>query len=71
MGIMRAVGLPVAVANAVAEIRAISRVRLTRQGGRGAAREFAELLLKARGEWDDVVERYVNERSTPTLEVLR
>jgi 3-deoxy-D-manno-octulosonate 8-phosphate phosphatase (KDO 8-P phosphatase) len=71
MGIMRAVGLPVAVANAVAEIRAISRVRLTREGGRGAAREFAELLLKARGEWDGVVERYVSERSTPTLEVLR
>jgi 3-deoxy-D-manno-octulosonate 8-phosphate phosphatase (KDO 8-P phosphatase) len=71
MGIMRAVGLPVAVANAVAEIRAISRVRLTRQGGRGAAREFAELLLKARGDWDGVVERYVAERSTPTLEVLR
>ena len=71
MGIMRAVGLPVAVANAVAEIRAISRVRLTRQGGRGAVREFTELLLKARGEWDEVVERYVTERSTPTLEVLR
>jgi 3-deoxy-D-manno-octulosonate 8-phosphate phosphatase (KDO 8-P phosphatase) len=71
MGIMRAVGLPVAVANAVPEIRAISRVRLTRQGGRGAAREFAELLLKARGEWDEIVERYVAERSTPTLEVLR
>jgi 3-deoxy-D-manno-octulosonate 8-phosphate phosphatase (KDO 8-P phosphatase) len=71
MGIMRAVGLPVSVSNAVAEIRAISRVRLTRQGGRGAAREFAELLLKARGDWDDIVERYVAERSTPTLEVLR
>jgi 3-deoxy-D-manno-octulosonate 8-phosphate phosphatase (KDO 8-P phosphatase) len=71
MGIMRAVGLPVAVANAVAEIRAISRTRLTRSGGRGAVREFAELLLKARGEWDSVVERYVAERSTPTLEVLR
>jgi hypothetical protein len=34
-------------------------------------RECAELLLKARGEWDDIVERYVTERSAPTLEVLR
>jgi 3-deoxy-D-manno-octulosonate 8-phosphate phosphatase (KDO 8-P phosphatase) len=71
MGIMRAVALPVAVANAVPEIKAIARVCLTRSGGRGAAREFAELLLRARGEWDEIVERYVIERSTPTLEVLR
>jgi 3-deoxy-D-manno-octulosonate 8-phosphate phosphatase (KDO 8-P phosphatase) len=71
MGIMRAVALPVAVANAVLEIKAVARVSLTRNGGRGAAREFVELLLKARGEWDDIVERYVADRSTPTLEVLR
>jgi 3-deoxy-D-manno-octulosonate 8-phosphate phosphatase (KDO 8-P phosphatase) len=71
MGIMRAVALPVAVGNAVPEIKAIARVCLTRTGGRGAARELAELLLRARGEWDEIVERYVVERSTPTLEVLR
>lgn len=71
MGIMRAVGLPVAVANAVPEIKAVAQMCLTRSGGRGATREFAELLLKARGEWDEIVERYVTERSTPTLEVLR
>jgi 3-deoxy-D-manno-octulosonate 8-phosphate phosphatase (KDO 8-P phosphatase) len=71
MGILRAVGLPVAVANAVPEIKAIARVQLSKQGGRGAVREFAELLLKARGEWEEIVERYVAERSTPTLEVLR
>lgn len=71
MGIMRAVGLPVAVGNAVPEIKAIARVCLTRNGGRGAAREFAELLLRARGEWDEIVERYVADRSAPTLEVLR
>lgn len=71
LGIMRLVALPVAVDNAVSEIKAISRVCLTRGGGRGAVREFVELLLKARGEWDEIVERYVAERSTPTLEVLR
>jgi 3-deoxy-D-manno-octulosonate 8-phosphate phosphatase (KDO 8-P phosphatase) len=71
MGIMRMVGLPVAVANAVPEIKAISRLCLTRSGGRGATREFVEVLLKARGEWDEIVERYVADRSTPTLEVLR
>ncbi len=63
LGPMRAVGLPVAVANAAPEIMAACPVRLTRRGGNGAVREFVELLLKARGEWDEVVERYVATRS--------
>ncbi len=62
LAIMRTVGLPVAVGNAVPEIRALAALQLTRRGGRGAIREFAELLLRARGEWDAVVERYVAER---------
>jgi 3-deoxy-D-manno-octulosonate 8-phosphate phosphatase (KDO 8-P phosphatase) len=63
MAILRVVGLPVAVANAVTEVRDACRIRLTRSGGRGAVREFAELLLRARGDWDDLCERYVSERS--------
>jgi len=63
MGVLRAVALPVAVANAVPEVRDVCRVRLSRSGGRGAVREFAELLLKARGEWEELWERYVLERS--------
>jgi 3-deoxy-D-manno-octulosonate 8-phosphate phosphatase (KDO 8-P phosphatase) len=63
MAILRVVGLPVAVANAVAEVRDACRVRLTRPGGRGAVREFAELLLRGRGEWETLCERYVTERS--------
>ena len=59
VGALRAVGLPVAVGNATAEARAAARVHLVRHGGRGAVREFAELLLRARGEWDAVVEQYV------------
>ncbi len=54
---------PVAVGNAVPEIRAISTVRLEREGGRGAVREFTELLLKARGVPAVCGERYVAERS--------
>ena len=60
---LRVVGLPVAVGNAAPEVRRECRVRLRRDGGRGAVREFAELLLKLRGEWDEVTERYVRERS--------
>ena len=63
LAIMRRVALPVAVGNAIPEIRDVARVRLTKCGGRGAVREFVEILLRARGQWDDVVHRYVSERS--------
>ena len=63
MPIMRKVGLPVAVANATPEVRGVAKIRLTREGGRGAVREFAELLLKARGEWETTWNAYVDKRS--------
>jgi 3-deoxy-D-manno-octulosonate 8-phosphate phosphatase (KDO 8-P phosphatase) len=69
--VLRVVGLPVAVANAVPEIRALCSVQLTRNGGFGAVREFAELLLKARGDWERVVSDYLAERVDTKLEVLR
>ena len=69
LAVLRVVGLPVAVGNAVPEIAAGCAVRLTRGGGHGAVREFAELLLRARGEWDGVVEAYVAERSRTTAEL--
>ena len=65
LAVLRLVGLPVAVGNAVPEIARECKLTLTRAGGRGAIREFAELLLKARDQWDDVTERYVDERSLP------
>jgi 3-deoxy-D-manno-octulosonate 8-phosphate phosphatase (KDO 8-P phosphatase) len=71
LAILRRVALPVAVGNAVPEIRAACRIQLTRSGGRGAVREFAELLLRARGVWDEVVERYVAERSADETETVR
>ena len=67
--VLKVVGLPVAVANAVPEIRAISALRLTKAGGAGAVREFSELLLKARGEWKSVTDAYVAERSAPRARV--
>jgi 3-deoxy-D-manno-octulosonate 8-phosphate phosphatase (KDO 8-P phosphatase) len=61
--VMRLVGLSVAVANAVTEVRRESTLVLTREGGHGAVREFAEELLRARGEWDDLWHAYVAGRS--------
>jgi len=34
-------------------------------------REFAELLLKARGQWDEVVERYVHGTTLSPVRVGR
>ena len=65
LAVLRLVGLPVAVGNAVPEIQRACAVTLSRGGGRGAVREFAEMLLRARGQWDLVTERYVAERSLP------
>lgn len=60
---LRRVGLPAAVANAVDEVKGAALWVGERRGGHGAAREFAEALLKARGEWADSVEAYVSARS--------
>jgi 3-deoxy-D-manno-octulosonate 8-phosphate phosphatase (KDO 8-P phosphatase) len=65
--LLRAVGLPVCVANAVPEVRRECRVHLTSHGGRGAVREFSELLLKARGAWDSAWQGYVAERSSSAM----
>jgi 3-deoxy-D-manno-octulosonate 8-phosphate phosphatase (KDO 8-P phosphatase) len=63
MALLRLVGLPAAVGNAVPEVRQICKVQLERHGGRGAVREFAERLLTARGEWERCWNEYVDERS--------
>ena len=68
MALLRLVGLPVAVGNAVPEIRAVCTHHLERKGGQGAVREFVEDFLKARGEWDVAWNRYVDERSRPKKE---
>ena len=60
--ILRRCGLPVAVANAVPEVRAVAAWTTRREGGRGAVREFAEALLRARGEWAAMVEDYLRDR---------
>ncbi len=56
--VMRRVGLPAAVANAVPEVRREALFTTRMDGGKGAVREFARRLLEARGEWDQLVEAY-------------
>ncbi len=65
--VLTRVGLPVAVRNAVEEVRVSAQFVTEAPGGRGAVREFAEVLLKARGEWQITVERYLRERGESVL----
>ncbi|NLF16108.1 MAG: HAD-IIIA family hydrolase [Lentisphaerae bacterium] len=56
--VLRRVGLAVAVADAAEEVRAVAHWVTAAPGGRGAVREVAERLLKARGVWSEVCRRY-------------
>jgi len=59
---MRRAALPVAVQNAIPEIKALAKWTTKGRGGEGAVREFAEELLKARGDWVRLVDEYVSKR---------
>ena len=48
-------GLSFAPADAVSEVREAVDCVLSRAGGRRAVRELIELLLKARGAWEEIV----------------
>ena len=56
--VLRAVGLPIAVPNAVPDVKAAARIVTKARGGQGAVRELAELLLKARGQWPGLLGQY-------------
>jgi 3-deoxy-D-manno-octulosonate 8-phosphate phosphatase (KDO 8-P phosphatase) len=49
------VGLAVAVADAVPEVRAAAHWVTTLPGGKGAVREVCDLLLKAQDKWEELV----------------
>ena len=58
MPVMRRVGLAIAVADAVDEIRECAHFVTNKPGGRGAAREAIELILKAQDKWSEALQRY-------------
>jgi len=59
--ILRKVGLPVAVSNAVHDVKQVARYVTEAAGGHGAVRELIEALFRARGEWPGILERYFTE----------
>jgi 3-deoxy-D-manno-octulosonate 8-phosphate phosphatase (KDO 8-P phosphatase) len=52
-------GLAIAVADAVPEVKAVCHVVAKTRGGHGAVRECVELILRAQGMWDGVIEAFV------------
>ena len=56
--VLKRVGLAGAPADAAAEVREVVDWVSTQGGGRGAVREFIELVLRARGQWDAIVKDF-------------
>ena len=56
--LLNRVGWPIAVADAQPEVLARAVTVTQRGGGRGAAREAVELLLRHNGTWEQVLRRY-------------
>jgi 3-deoxy-D-manno-octulosonate 8-phosphate phosphatase (KDO 8-P phosphatase) len=55
--ILERVGLAVAVANAVPEVKRRAHYVTRAAGGHGAVREVVELILKSQGSWADLIRR--------------
>ncbi len=53
--VLRLAGYPMAVADAVAEVREPARYVTSRPGGHGAVREAVEHLLKAKDRWQEAL----------------
>jgi 3-deoxy-D-manno-octulosonate 8-phosphate phosphatase (KDO 8-P phosphatase) len=56
---MRLAGVSIAPADAVPDILAIADLVTDAPGGRGAARQAVEAILKAQGRWEQAVESYL------------
>jgi 3-deoxy-D-manno-octulosonate 8-phosphate phosphatase (KDO 8-P phosphatase) len=55
--IMRRVGLAVAVGDAAPEVKRIAHHVTRAIGGKGAAREVVELILKSKGVWEEMIDK--------------
>ena len=56
--VLRVCGYPIAVANAVDEVKAVAHLVTFRSGGQGAVREAVEHLMRADGRWNEVIAHY-------------
>ena len=52
------VGFAIATANAREEVKREAHYITSRPGGKAAVREVVELIMKARGVWDEILKKY-------------
>ena len=62
MAVMKKAGVSAAPANARREVKEISDIITENQGGGGAVRELVEIILKTQNKWQDIVNKYWEDR---------
>jgi 3-deoxy-D-manno-octulosonate 8-phosphate phosphatase (KDO 8-P phosphatase) len=60
LGALRRAGLASTPADAIVEAKALAHFIAVNPGGRGAVREAVELVLKAQGHWDRIIEKFAS-----------
>jgi 3-deoxy-D-manno-octulosonate 8-phosphate phosphatase (KDO 8-P phosphatase) len=55
---LRRVGWPIAVGDAVREVKVIAKTVTGAAGGKGAVREVVEMVLRHNGAWEKVLDQY-------------
>src|SRR4030043_2234855 len=61
LGIMKRVGFSVAPSDGAIEAKEVAAYIAKASGGKGVVREIAELILKAQGKWETVINKIANE----------
>lgn len=57
LSMMKRVGLPIAVGDAVEDVKQHAAYVTNARGGYGAVREVAEMILKAQDKWDKILSK--------------
>ena len=60
IGVMERVGLPVAVSNALDEVKRIAKLVTSKSGGLGAVRELCDLILLSQGKTEIALKKYLS-----------
>jgi 3-deoxy-D-manno-octulosonate 8-phosphate phosphatase (KDO 8-P phosphatase) len=55
--LLKRVGLAVAVGDAVADVKKVAHYTTKARAGRGAVREAIEVILRSRGNWEQLIEK--------------
>lgn len=58
LGALRRAGLAVTAANGIDEAKRLAHYVTEADGGAGAVREVADLILKAQGHWDRLIREF-------------